>query len=94
MTTTTAATREISINLRARHGQRDLIDRAAEAQGKNRSEFMLQAACEKAQEVLLDRTFFALDKKSYDRFLRLLNTPVKPSAGLKKLLASSAAWER
>ena len=29
--TTTAATREVLINLRARHGQRDLIDRAAEA---------------------------------------------------------------
>ncbi|MBI4191723.1 MAG: DUF1778 domain-containing protein [Betaproteobacteria bacterium] len=90
---TTTATREVLINLRARHKQRDLIDRAAEAQGKNRSEFMLQAACEKAQEVLLDRTFFALDKKSYEHFLRLLNAPVKPNAGLKKLLASSAPWE-
>jgi len=91
---TTTATREVLINLRARYKQRDLIDRAAEAQGKNRSEFMLQAACEKAQEVLLDRTFFALDKKSYEHFLRLLNAPVKPNAGLKKLLASSAPWER
>jgi len=91
--TTTVTTREVSINLRARHGQRDLIDRAAETQGKNRSEFMLQAACEKAQEVLLDRIFFALDKKGYDRFLHLLNTPVKPSVGLKQLLASSAPWD-
>jgi uncharacterized protein (DUF1778 family) len=92
--TTTAATREISINLRARHGQRDLIDRAAEAQGKNRSEFMLQAACEKAQEVLLDRTFFALDRKSFRRFRRLLDAPVAPNAALRKLLASGAPWER
>ena len=92
--TNTAAPREVSINLRARHGQRDLIDRAAEAQGKNRSEFMLHAACEKAQEVLLDRTYFSLDKTSYQRFLRLLNSPVKPGAGLRKLLASSAPWKR
>ena len=92
--TAPAETREISINLRARHGQRDLIDRAAEAQGKNRSEFMLQAACDKAQEVLLDRTFFALDGDSFKRFRRLLDAPVTPNAALRRLLASGAPWER
>lgn len=92
--TAPATTREISINLRARHGQRDLIDRAAEAQGKNRSEFMLQAACDKAQEVLLDRTFFALDGNSFKRFQRLLDAPVAPNAALRRLLASGAPWER
>jgi uncharacterized protein (DUF1778 family) len=89
----TTTTREVSINLLARRSQRDLIDRAAHIQGNNRSEFILQAACEKAQEVILDRTFSVLDKK-YDRFLRLLNTPVKPSASLRRLLASSAPWKR
>ena len=39
------ATRDVSINIRARNAQRDLIDRAAEAIGKNRSDFMLEAAC-------------------------------------------------
>lgn len=91
---TPTAPREVAINLRARHGQRDLIDRAAEAQGKNRSEFMLQAACEKAQDVLLDRAFFALDKRKYGDFLRLLDAPVRPNPGLKRLLASAAPWER
>ncbi|MHB8355888.1 MAG: type II toxin -antitoxin system TacA 1-like antitoxin, partial [Vulcanimicrobiaceae bacterium] len=33
------------INLRADERRRALIDRAAEATGKNRSEFMLEAAC-------------------------------------------------
>ena len=55
---------------------------------------MLQAACEKAQEVLLDRIFFALDKKSYQHFTRLLDAPVKANPGLKRLLATSAPWER
>ena len=32
---------------------------------------MLQAVCETAQEVLLDRTFCALDKKSYQHFTHL-----------------------
>ena len=34
------------INLRARAEQRELIDQAAELLGKNRSDFMLDAACD------------------------------------------------
>ena len=46
--------RNVAINLRARPEQRDLIDRAAKLLGRSRSDFMLEAACEKAQSVLLD----------------------------------------
>ena len=53
--------RDAAINLRARPEQRDLIDQAAELLGKSRSDFMLEAACDKAQSVLLDQAFFRLD---------------------------------
>ena len=66
------STRDTAINLRARATDRDLIDRAAQAQGKTRSEFMLEAAREKAQQVLVDQTFFQLDSKTFKRFVRLL----------------------
>lgn len=46
--------RDAIINLRARPEERDLIDRAAKLLGKSRSHFMLEAACDKAQSVLLD----------------------------------------
>jgi uncharacterized protein (DUF1778 family) len=46
--------RDAAINLRARPEQRDLIDQAAQLLGKNRSDFMLEAACDKAKSVLLD----------------------------------------
>jgi uncharacterized protein (DUF1778 family) len=45
--------RDAAINLRSRPEQRDLIDQAARLLGKNRSDFMLEAACNKAQSVLL-----------------------------------------
>jgi hypothetical protein len=45
--------RDAAINLRALPQQRDLIDQAAQLLGKNRSDFMLEAACDKAQSVLL-----------------------------------------
>jgi uncharacterized protein (DUF1778 family) len=35
-------TRDVTINIRAKQNQRDLIDHAAEVQGKSRSEFMLE----------------------------------------------------
>jgi uncharacterized protein (DUF1778 family) len=48
----------VTINIRAKKNQRDLIDRAAELQGKSRSEFMLESAQKIAQDVLLDPTIF------------------------------------
>jgi len=88
------ATRETTINLRAPAAQRALIDRAAEVQGKSRTDFMLEAACEKAQQVLLDRTVFALDAKRFRRFVKLLDAPVDANEALTRLLAKRAPWER
>ena len=55
-------TREtVSINIRAKARQRDLIDQAAGKLGRSRSNFMLDAACRKAEDILLDQAFFAVD---------------------------------
>ena len=88
------ATRETTINLRAPAAQRALIDQAAEVQGKSRTDFMLEAACEKAQQVLLDRAVFALDAKRFRRFVELLDAPVDTNQALARLLAKRAPWER
>lgn len=87
-------TRDTAINLRARAADRDLIDRAAHAQGKTRSEFMLEAARERAQEVLVDQTFFQLDPKRFKRFARLLDAPVARAKELVDLLQRKAPWEK
>lgn len=54
-----------AINLRALPEQRDLIDEAASLLGKNRSDFMLEVACERAQAILLDQVFFQLDNEKF-----------------------------
>jgi hypothetical protein len=64
--------RDEVISLRASRKQKALIDRAAEALGKSRSDFMLETACRKAETVLLDRRYFAL---SEDAFRRLTVIP-------------------
>ena len=85
--------RDAAINLRALPQQRDLIDQAAQLLGKNRSDFMLEAACERAQSVLLDQVFFNLDAAKFEEFTALLDAPAQPNPGLERLLAIKAPWK-
>ena len=86
--------RGVTINLRADRRKRALIDRAAETLGKNRSEFMLDAACREATAVLLDQRLFLLDEKALKRFNDALNKPPAANPRLRRLLATKAPWER
>jgi uncharacterized protein (DUF1778 family) len=85
--------RAAAINLRALPEQRDLIDHAATVLGKNRSDFMLEAACERAQSVLLDQVFFSLDTDQFQKFTAMLDAPPEPNAGLERLMAVKAPWK-
>ena len=84
--------RDAAINLRARPEQRELIDQAAQLLGKNRSDFMLEAACDKAQSVLLDQVFFRLDAEKFRQFAKLLDAPPARNPGLERLMAVKAPW--
>lgn len=86
--------RSAAINLRAQPEQRDLIDHAAQLLGKNRSDFMLEAACERAQNILLDQVVFKLNHKAFNDFVALLDAPVTShNAGLERLMAVKAPWQ-
>ena len=91
---TIAPPRKLLVNLRVSTDDRDLITRAAAALGKNRSEFMLDAARQAAQDALLDRTLFRLDADRYGAFVALLDAAPAPTEELKRLLGTPAPWER
>jgi uncharacterized protein (DUF1778 family) len=84
--------RDAPINLRALPEQRDLIDQAAVLLGKNRSDFMLEAACERAQAVVLDQIFFGLDAQKFQAFTTMLDAPSSANPGLERLMAVKAPW--
>ena len=86
--------RSVTINLRADTTTRTLIDRAAEQLGKNRSEFMLEAARREATTVLLDQRLFLLTDKAYAQFTATLDQPPAENRRLRRLLTTKAAWER
>jgi uncharacterized protein (DUF1778 family) len=83
--------RDAAINLRVLPEQRDLINYAASLLGKTRSDFMLEAACNRARAVLLDQVFFSLDADKFKQFTALLDAPA-PNPGLERLMAVKAPW--
>lgn len=82
-----------SINLRALPAQKNLIDMAASLAHKSRSDFMLEAACREAENLLLDQRLFLTEDATYQAFIALLESPVDENLGLKSLLKSSSPWE-
>lgn len=85
-------TRGENINLRVSRGQKSLIDRAAHALGRNRSDFMLETACREAESVLLDRRYFALTNEEFRRFTAMLDKPPASNPRLARLLKTRAPW--
>jgi uncharacterized protein (DUF1778 family) len=85
--------RGATVNLRLQVSARELIDRAAAATGKSRTEFMVEAARREAEAVLLDRCFFALDAKAFTKFAAALDQRPADNPRLRRLLRTAAPWE-
>jgi uncharacterized protein (DUF1778 family) len=82
-----------TINLRASRKQKALIDQAADALGRSRSDFMLDTACREAEAVLLDRRYFVLSEEAFKKFTVMLDRPPKNNPKLRRLLETRAPWE-
>jgi uncharacterized protein (DUF1778 family) len=83
-----------TLNIRIQPELRGLIDRAAELAGKNRTDFVLDAARHAAENALMDRTVFVIDPKAYAEFLARLDAPPRPNARLRRALETRAPWEK
>ncbi|MBX3486635.1 MAG: DUF1778 domain-containing protein [Candidatus Paracaedibacteraceae bacterium] len=91
---TRSSLRNVTIQLRAKESQRYIIDRAAHALGKNRSDFLLEAACREAEEILLDQRFFALSEENYNRFIQELDQDPSENPKLKNLMLQKSPWDK
>lgn len=90
--TRTASPRE-TLNIRIRPEERGLIDRAAMLLGKNRTDFVLEAARTAALDALQERTMFVADPKAYERFVALLDAPPPANERLRRALGKKAPWK-
>jgi uncharacterized protein (DUF1778 family) len=82
-----------SINLRIEARTRRLIDEAAEALGKTRTEFMIESARAQAIDVLLDQRLFVLEPAEFDAFRAALDDPPAPGAKLRALARRTPLWD-
>ena len=89
-----AKQRGVTINLRATEHMRALIDRAAELVGTTRTDFVLDSARSRAEDVLLDQRLFMLDEKRYAAFISVLDEPAAPTERLRELLGGKSPWEK
>jgi uncharacterized protein (DUF1778 family) len=82
-----------TLNIRIKPEVRGLIDRAAQLVGKNRTDFVLDAARHAAEDALLDRTMFLVSTKAYAEFVARLDAPPQPNARLRRTLETIAPWK-
>lgn len=92
MLTTTEAKRE-TLNLRIKADVRNLIDRAAKSRGKNRTDFILDAARAAAEDALLDQVIMAVTPQAYAQFLNRLDMPPQANDRLRKTMSTPAPWD-
>jgi uncharacterized protein (DUF1778 family) len=83
-----------TLNIRIKPEERNLIDRAAKTRGKNRTDFILEAARLAAEDALLDQVIFSVSPEDYAQFLARLDMPPKPNARLLKTMQTTPPWER
>ncbi|MEJ2743154.1 MAG: DUF1778 domain-containing protein [Gammaproteobacteria bacterium] len=86
-------TRSEPINIRVLSQQKDLIDKAASVVNKTRSDFMIEASCREAENVLLDRRLFVVDNESFEQLEKILSAPLTDNEAILSLMEYKAPWE-
>jgi uncharacterized protein (DUF1778 family) len=81
------------IQIRASAETKAILNRAAALRGQKLSEFMLDCARRQAEEAILDQRIFFLDSTAHDKFLALLDAPIKSSKRIKALMTRKPAWK-
>jgi uncharacterized protein (DUF1778 family) len=93
ISTNTKQPKRETLNIRIKPEERGLIDRAAKARGKNRTEFVLEAARIAAEEAILDQAIISVTPEAYQAFLDQLDQPPKPNERLRKTMQTPAPWD-
>lgn len=82
-----------TLNIRIKPEERNLIDRAAKTRGKNRTDFILDAARLAAEEALLDQVIIIAGAPAYAEFLARLDKPPAPNERLRKTMQTASPWD-
>ena len=82
------------LSLRATARQKRLFETAASRRGVTVTEFVLQSAENRAEEILADERHFALSPEDWKSFARALDRAARPKPRLGRLLREASVLER
>jgi uncharacterized protein (DUF1778 family) len=88
--TNNVAPRSARLGLRATPEQEAILRRAAEVAHKSLTDFILDSACQAAEQTLLDQRLFIV---SGSRNQDLLDASSKDNEGLRDLFSRTAPWD-
>jgi len=70
-----------------------VLRRAADAAHKSLTDFILESACQAAEQTLIDQRLFVISGDQAQSLLDLLERPAKDNAGLRDLFSRREPWE-
>lgn len=88
------AARSARLGLRATPEQERVLRRAAEVAHKSLTDFILDSACQAAEQTLLDQRLFLVSGGEYQALLDLLDRPAQDNPGLGDLFSRADPWEK
>lgn len=86
--------RNTRLSLRTTQAKKRLLESAAARQDVTVSDFVLESACEKAEDILAEEKHFTLPAEKWKAFTDALDRPVQIKPRLKKLLTEPSLLER
>ncbi len=91
---TNAETRDNKLDLRLPSSAKLVLQRAASAAHQSVSDFVLESALSRAEEILPDRRRFGIDAAQWAEFHRALDAPPRALPRLIALLREPSIFER
>jgi uncharacterized protein (DUF1778 family) len=89
----TSALKATKVQLRLRPAQKAVLARAAQLRNTSLSNFMLEHACEAAQQVLAEQVDIVMPPAEWDAFCKALDAPPRSIPALKKLLTEASVFD-
>jgi uncharacterized protein (DUF1778 family) len=87
-----SAARSARLGLRATPAQEAILRRAADVAHKSLTDFILDSACQAAEQTLLDQRLFMVSGSQYRALMDLLEQPEQANEGLRDLFSRKAPW--
>jgi uncharacterized protein (DUF1778 family) len=84
---TSKAAKAQRMSLRVDDRDRELFDRAAEAQQETLTQFLVTSGRERAERLLADRTRFQLASRDWDELVAVMDRKAEPNPKLARLFS-------